>query len=97
MHFHPDTLSWDQLLLKVIEAVGLAPVDVTPAEVEALLDISEENPVIADTVAALGNELLETVVEAGSGTGRVRLVVGLALLFLGIGSLVATRIEVPVT
>jgi hypothetical protein len=97
MHFHPDTLPWDQLLLKVIEAVGLAPLDVAPAEVEALLDITEENPVIADAVAALGSDLLETVVAAWSGTGRLRLVLGLVLLLLGVRGLVIARIEGPIT
>jgi hypothetical protein len=89
LHHHLDALPWTELLLKVVKALGLAAIDLTPAEVEAFLEASEESPVLTEAAATLGNTLLETLTEAWRHRGHIQPALGLTLVVLGIRSLMA--------
>ena len=82
---HAPHLSWHGVVANIIERVGLAAVELTPEEVEAILGITEsaEGPLLGEAIAEIGNVLIEKTSKVWVRAGHLTPLLGLIIVLLG--------------
>ena len=77
-------------MAKIIDGVGLAAVELTPEEVEGILDMTESagGPLLGEAIAETGNALIEKTSKVWVRGGHLAPFLGLTIVLLGARELV---------